>query len=49
MEYYNLLPDPLGDRVCKAVPLPPNKPLSDEQLFPSENQPNWKLLKAFLN
>jgi len=28
------LKDPIGDRKVKSVPLPPNKPISEELLFP---------------
>jgi serine/threonine-protein phosphatase 2B catalytic subunit len=33
MESYEVLLDPLGDRKVKELPLPPIKPLADDQLF----------------
>ena len=31
---YELMPDPLRDRVCKAVPRPPQRPLSYDRIYP---------------
>ena len=47
-----LLPDPYGDRACKSTPCPPNKPLSNETLYPykggDKDKPDWKCLKDFM-
>lgn len=45
-DYFELLPDPLKDRVIHEVNPPPHKPLSREILF-QKNVPNWKILKDF--
>ena len=48
------LPDPLGDRQVKELPLPPQRPISHESLFPtrlkngSQEIPDWNLLKDHL-
>ena len=33
-EMYDLLPDPLNDRKVSDVPIPPNKAMKDDLLFP---------------
>jgi serine/threonine-protein phosphatase 2B catalytic subunit len=53
-----LLPDPTGDREVKNCPLPPNRPLADNLLWPSAGinilylkfigKPDWRLLKDFM-
>lgn len=45
-EYFELLPDPIKDRVIHEVSPPPHKPLSKEVLF-QKNLPNLKILKEF--
>eukprot|EP00347_Sterkiella_histriomuscorum_P009810 403339803 len=42
-----LLKDPLGDRIIRTVPLPPNKPLSAEHLYGGTDLPDWKLLLKY--
>ncbi|CDW72256.1 serine threonine-protein phosphatase [Stylonychia lemnae] len=48
------LPDAVGDRVVKELPLPPQKPISHDALFPtslkkgSQEIPDWNLLKDHL-
>lgn len=50
----SLLPDPLGDRAVKDLPLPPQHPISYESLFPSRLKngsvdiPDWVALKDHL-
>ena len=52
------LKDPVGDRMVKSVPPPPQKPLSDELLFPkgksgtnsfNAGKPAWKQLRDHMN
>ena len=51
---FDRLPDPLGDRVMKEVPLPPLRPMSVTQLFPQFIQfgdiapPNYKAVRELL-
>lgn len=46
---FELLPDPLKDRVIKDVNPPPHKPLQTELLFPNNRTvPDWKVLKSYL-
>ena len=43
---YDLLPDPLGDRQVKDLPLPPCKPIADSILFKkSDKIPNYEILR----
>lgn len=48
----DLLPDATGDRQCKTVDLPPNRPLTVKQLYPftgaDATKPDWKMVKQFL-
>ena len=46
---YEVLLDPLGDRVCKSEPLPPIGDIKDNVLFSFQKEkPNWKIVKDFL-
>lgn len=51
---FDRLPDPLGDRVVKDVPLPPLRPLSITQIYPQYIQfgdvapPNSKIIRECL-
>ena len=44
----NDLKDPKGDRVVRTVPPPPQRPLLDSQIFLSNTECNWKLLRDHL-
>jgi|APSaa5957512535_1039671.scaffolds.fasta_scaffold261468_1 serine/threonine-protein phosphatase 2B catalytic subunit len=51
---FDRLPDPLGDRVVKEVPLPPHRPLGTTQVYPQYLQygniakPNYKIVRECL-
>jgi len=51
---FDRLPDPLGDRVVKEVPLPPHRPLGVTQVYPQYLQfgniakPNYKIVRECL-
>lgn len=46
---FELLPDPIKDRVIKDVSPPPHKPIPSSILFPNNsNTPDWLALKSFL-
>lgn len=42
------LPDPLNDRVMNEVVKPPNKALSDNDIFKYKGKPNYLLIKEVL-
>lgn len=49
MEKFDLLPDPLKDRVIDEVNPPPHLPLNSKILFPNGDRiPDWKILKTYL-
>lgn len=41
------LQDPLHNRVFNSIPMPYQKPLKLDQLFPSSGNIDWRLLKDF--
>jgi hypothetical protein len=41
------LKDPNGTRVVKTLPLPPQKPLSKEDIF-EDGKINWRIIKSHL-
>jgi hypothetical protein len=43
----DVLKDPTNSRVVKTLPLPPQKPLSTEQIF-KDGSIDWRLLRAYL-
>jgi serine/threonine-protein phosphatase 2B catalytic subunit len=43
------LKDPLEDRVVKSMPTPMHAPLAFNELFPSPNEIDWKLLRDHLH
>jgi len=42
-----LLKDPTNSRMVKTAPLPPQRPLSTEQIF-KDGSIDWRLLRAYL-
>jgi len=44
LDQLSLLPDPIGDRVMKDVPVLCNRPIDDSDLWPTVGKPNYKLL-----
>lgn len=42
------LPDPKSDRMVKSVPPPPQRPLTADRLFTTNNKVEWKILRDHL-
>jgi hypothetical protein len=42
------LKDPVKNRKVSNVPLPYQRSLTSEQLFPAGGNPDWKVLQKFL-
>lgn len=43
----DLLKDPNNSRVVKTLPLPPQRPLTNQQIF-KDNRVDWRLIRSFL-
>jgi hypothetical protein len=48
IDQLSLLPDPIGDRVMKDVPVLCNRPMDDSDLWPTTGKPNYKLLQEHM-